>query len=510
MLDRVLPGGDLDRRRPGGGRRRADRPGALARRRPPAACCAWCRLPAALPGLLRRAAHLLHLRRGRRRDRRADRRPLRASASTSPARSGRSASTRSSSAVAVVAVLSVVLFGLVRVLARLATPWQLVDAASHAAGDDPTTREHPMTHRPCSRSAAALGRRRRDGVGGAGRPRRLSPLVAAACGPTTAATAPVGGGRLGLTGATQKVTLVLDWTPNTNHTGIYLAQAEGWYRDAGLDVEIIEPGRGGRPDGCSSWPRATPSSPCQRRGADPRPGRGRAGGRRSRDHPAQHLEPRGAADRGITRPRRPGRQDLRRLRRPARARRWSSSWSSCDGGDPSAVEFVEVGNVDYRVGLDQHDYDFVWMFDGWDVIRLATWRAVDSSRSPSSTTPTASPTGTRRWWPRPRRQIAERPRRWCRRSWAPPPRATGTPWTTRRPRPTRCWPPRPSSTASWSSRSRRVPGRPATPTTPRRGASRTRPSGRRSPTSCARPADHRRAGRHRRRPSPTTSCPSDR
>ncbi len=38
------------------------------------------------------------------------------------------------------------------------------------------------------------------------------------------------------------VTLMLDWTPNTNHTGIYVAQEKGWYEEAGLNVEIIIPG----------------------------------------------------------------------------------------------------------------------------------------------------------------------------------------------------------------------------------------------------------------------------
>ena len=38
-----------------------------------------------------------------------------------------------------------------------------------------------------------------------------------------------------------KVTFCLDWTPNTNHTGIYAAKALGYYEDAGLDVEIVQP-----------------------------------------------------------------------------------------------------------------------------------------------------------------------------------------------------------------------------------------------------------------------------
>ena len=37
------------------------------------------------------------------------------------------------------------------------------------------------------------------------------------------------------------VTLVLDWAPNTNHTGFYVAQEKGYFKDAGLNVEIVQP-----------------------------------------------------------------------------------------------------------------------------------------------------------------------------------------------------------------------------------------------------------------------------
>ena len=39
----------------------------------------------------------------------------------------------------------------------------------------------------------------------------------------------------------EKVTFVLDWTPNTNHTGLYVAQAKGYFEEAGLEVEIVQP-----------------------------------------------------------------------------------------------------------------------------------------------------------------------------------------------------------------------------------------------------------------------------
>jgi len=41
------------------------------------------------------------------------------------------------------------------------------------------------------------------------------------------------------TAVTGPVRLALDWTPNTDHTGIYVAQANGWYAAAGVDLRIL-------------------------------------------------------------------------------------------------------------------------------------------------------------------------------------------------------------------------------------------------------------------------------
>lgn len=38
------------------------------------------------------------------------------------------------------------------------------------------------------------------------------------------------------------VTLMLDWVPNVNHTGLYVALDKGYFKEAGLDVNIIQPG----------------------------------------------------------------------------------------------------------------------------------------------------------------------------------------------------------------------------------------------------------------------------
>nr|WP_233532046.1 ABC transporter substrate-binding protein [Paenibacillus alkalitolerans] len=44
---------------------------------------------------------------------------------------------------------------------------------------------------------------------------------------------------------TEKVQLVLDWTPNTNHTGLYAAKELGYFEEEGLEVDIVLPGESG-------------------------------------------------------------------------------------------------------------------------------------------------------------------------------------------------------------------------------------------------------------------------
>jgi len=43
------------------------------------------------------------------------------------------------------------------------------------------------------------------------------------------------------TGELTKAVLSLDWVPNTNHTGFYVALEKGWYAEQGIDLEIQIP-----------------------------------------------------------------------------------------------------------------------------------------------------------------------------------------------------------------------------------------------------------------------------
>lgn len=42
-------------------------------------------------------------------------------------------------------------------------------------------------------------------------------------------------------GEKEKIVFSLDWTPNTNHTGLYVAQEKGYFEELGLEVEIVQP-----------------------------------------------------------------------------------------------------------------------------------------------------------------------------------------------------------------------------------------------------------------------------
>lgn len=37
----------------------------------------------------------------------------------------------------------------------------------------------------------------------------------------------------------EPIRFALDWTPNTNHTGLYVAMANGWFDEAGIDVTLL-------------------------------------------------------------------------------------------------------------------------------------------------------------------------------------------------------------------------------------------------------------------------------
>ncbi|HEY7938777.1 MAG TPA: ABC transporter substrate-binding protein [Acidimicrobiales bacterium] len=206
-------------------------------------------------------------------------------------------------------------------------------------------------------------------------------IVASACGSSR-------GGRTaaGATPKLRRVDVMLDWTPNTNHSGMYLARAEGWYRAAGLDVHFIEPGSNddvlqvvasGRAQfGISASEQLVPAR------AQGVPVVSLAAIIQHNTSSLMALKSSGVTTLA----------DLSGKKYGAFGEDFEKAlvarMVACGGGRRGSVKFVDVGNVDYRVGLEKHFYDFVWVFDGWDVIRLR-----DIDKLPITTLPFIAHTG---------------------------------------------------------------------------------------------------------------------
>ena len=66
-----------------------------------------------------------------------------------------------------------------------------------------------------------------------------SPAPASAAPSTAAPAVPSAQASPTVPAAATKVRLALDWTPNTNHLAFYVAQDQGYYRDAGIELDIL-------------------------------------------------------------------------------------------------------------------------------------------------------------------------------------------------------------------------------------------------------------------------------
>jgi ABC-type nitrate/sulfonate/bicarbonate transport system substrate-binding protein len=200
--------------------------------------------------------------------------------------------------------------------------------------------------------------------------RRLTGLLAAvlllaACGDDGGDSGGANGGGEDLTA----VTLMLNWTPNNHHAGIYAAQELGLYEEAGLDVEIVEPATTGVEqvvaDGDAEFGIAQAESLLPARAA----GVPVVSIATLLPHNDSSLMALGET--GIARPR-----DLEGHTYGgyggALETELINRLVECDGGDPDQVEFVEVGNVDYLAGMEDGRFDFVWVFNGWDALRAET------------------------------------------------------------------------------------------------------------------------------------------
>lgn len=167
-------------------------------------------------------------------------------------------------------------------------------------------------------------------------------------------------------GKLTKVTLMLNWTPNTQHSGIYLAREKGWYKEQGLDVEIVEPASGGV-EAVVGAGKANFGISIQESVI---PARAEGVPIVSIGTIIQHNDSSLLAltSDNIKRPKDLEGKTYGGFGGPLETA-LINKFVTCDGGDAKKVKFVEVGNIDYLAGMEANQFDIVWIFDGWDTIR---------------------------------------------------------------------------------------------------------------------------------------------
>jgi ABC-type nitrate/sulfonate/bicarbonate transport system substrate-binding protein len=184
-------------------------------------------------------------------------------------------------------------------------------------------------------------------------------LAGAACGGDDA-TEP------GATEAPTRATLMLNWTPNAHHLGVYVADRLGFYADAGIDLEIVEPATVGADaavgtgDATFGISQAESLLPARAEGV---PVVSIATIMPVNDSALMSLPEDGIREPGDLAGKTYGGFG------GALETELIARLVACGGGDPASVRYVEVGNVDYVPGLDANRFDFVWIFSGWDALR---------------------------------------------------------------------------------------------------------------------------------------------
>ncbi|RPF50626.1 ABC transporter substrate-binding protein [Aquisalibacillus elongatus] len=162
-------------------------------------------------------------------------------------------------------------------------------------------------------------------------------------------------------GDLEEVSVVLDWTPNTNHTGLYVAQDQGYFEEEGLDVSIELPGESGADQIVASG-QAEFGISFQENITEAR----------VQDVPIvsigaiiQHNTSGFASpvDKEITSP-----SDFEGKQYGG----WGSTVEEAvlssvmneDGADVDEVDIVNIGNTDFFTAVER-DVDFAWIYYGW-------------------------------------------------------------------------------------------------------------------------------------------------
>lgn len=182
--------------------------------------------------------------------------------------------------------------------------------------------------------------------------------------------------------STEALNVLLDWTPNVNHAGFFVAQAKGWYASQGISVNFISPHQDGysttqaeslknKTADIAICPSETVvSSACQPPGSD-KPRLVAVAAVLTEDTSAIVT----LRSSGLARPR-----DLDGRRYASYAARYEGrivqQLIKNDGGSGDFVEDVESGKLGVWDALVRGGADATWVFMGWEGV-IAEREGVD-------------------------------------------------------------------------------------------------------------------------------------
>ena len=164
-----------------------------------------------------------------------------------------------------------------------------------------------------------------------------------------------------------KVTIMLDWTPNTNHTGLYVAQDKGYFAKEGLDVQIIPPSSQGTVEQLVATGKADFGISAQEQVTDAREQglplvsiatiiqhntSGFASLASKNIRSAKDFEGKTYGGWGL----------------PSEAATIKALMDK-DHADFSKVKMVNIGDADPIASMTKGDIDFTWIFYGWEGIQ---------------------------------------------------------------------------------------------------------------------------------------------
>ncbi|HBH11558.1 MAG TPA: ABC transporter substrate-binding protein, partial [Clostridiales bacterium] len=162
-----------------------------------------------------------------------------------------------------------------------------------------------------------------------------------------------------------KIVFTLDWFPNTNHTGVYVAKDKGYFNEEGIEIEIIQPGE--------STAEQLVASDSAQFGVSYQESVTFA---RSEGIPVvsiaaviQHNTSgfMSLKDKGILSP-----KDFEGKKYGG----WGSPIEIAtlaylmeqDGADVDLVDIVTIGDIDFFAASQTGQVDFSWVYEGWSVI----------------------------------------------------------------------------------------------------------------------------------------------